>query len=175
MNKFLEKSENIPLAYNEFEKIINPVRHHMITHTSLLGKKTYKQIFGNSRAVVIYLPAKDREVGHWVCMIDHGGRPEFFDPYGKTYIKLCQILGLRPSPLLVNQPPIYNTVQYQKQRENINDCGRHVAVRSRFAFLPLNRYAKFIKYPKCPDADGTVTLLTMLVSPKNFNFNKLIP
>ena len=175
MNKFLEKSESIPLAYSEFQRIIRPVSHHTTTHSGLKGKKSYREIFKGDKCVVVYLPNKERNIGHWVCMIDHKSYVEFFDPYGKTYFELCDILGITPLPLFTKHPVIYNKRQYQKVRENINDCGRHVAVRCRFAFLALKRYQNFIRYPKCPDADGTVTLLTMLMAPPEYNFNKMIP
>tara|TARA_Y100001972_G_scaffold66735_1_gene81435 strand:+ start:1009 stop:1314 length:306 start_codon:yes stop_codon:yes gene_type:complete len=100
---------------------------------------------------------------------------EFFDPYGKTYPELCRILGIEPTNLFMSNPPKYNRVKYQKERKNINDCGRHVCVRGRFAFLSPDRYANFIKYPKCPDADGTVTLLTMLFAPPRYSYSRLIP
>jgi len=93
--------------------------------------------------------------GHWVCMLRRKDTIEYFDPYGEPpefalstvspeereeYGEAQPYLTnlLRASGLKV----IYNTFPFQKDKQDVNTCGRHSVVRCLYAPLTLEKYKK---------------------------------
>ena len=90
-------------------------------------------------------------------MIKDGRHIEFFDPYGEAPEEqkegadpaLLDQLGQR-QPRLVEllrksgKPVFYNTYPFQKDKSNINTCGRHCVVRCLYAPYSLEKYKSVI-------------------------------
>ena len=68
---------------------------------------------------------------------------------------------------------IFNKFRFQKLRENISTCSRHVSIRCRLAELELNEYKNFIIHSHY-NSDDLVTILTLVSIPHNENLVKLI-
>lgn len=112
---------------------------------------------GKGRCILLY-QTEDATTGHWVCLLNHKDRVEFFDPYGdkpetqKKYMNpmLKKSEGLQ-RPLLVDllkklgKPITYNTHAFQKTRDDVATCGRHAVVRCYYAPYSLDKYKKIVE------------------------------
>jgi len=123
-------------------------------------------------AVILYL--SDKNYGHWVCLIKHPDRIEFFDSYAMKpdtefyFIKEKERKKYnyhgRPylTELLYNSkiPIEYNHQPLQSESDDIATCGRHVAIRILFKDLLLDDYLKIIKGVRDMTPDELVLYLT---------------
>jgi hypothetical protein len=116
--------------------------------------------------------------GHWVCVINHPDRIEFFDPYGGSNIPDSQLDKINKlvkyetnqdypylSKLLYESEKAieYNNYQFQEKKNDINTCGRHCIVRVLLKNMLLDDYYKYMnklsKYYNL-NFDDIVTLIT---------------
>jgi len=146
---------------------------NLIVYPDLQNYKDIDEVLGKyGCTVILYLTSKD--YGHWVCLIKHKDNViEFFDSYGlpldkefgfitrekRNYLK--QNLPYL-SKLLYNSPyqVIYNDVKLQKDKKDINTCGRHVIMRIVNRNLDVDDYANILKTNKYYSPDEIVTILT---------------
>ena len=56
---------------------------------------------------------------------------------------------------------IVNKIQYQKEAQHVNTCGRHCCVRLNYIHLSDDEYQKFISENKHYDADFWVSVMTI--------------
>ena len=173
MENLIKNAEKIPLAYEDFTNLVNPISHHTIEHSEI-KVNNLKDFFRNDRAVIVFLPNKVHTVGHWVAVLKHkNGSTSFFDPYGLTYKELCKMLGLKPKEFLA-EIELHNTHQLQRYRQTINTCGRHCAVRCRMVDLAPTDYAYTIGYGRKMPVDDLITILTLMEAPKNTDLVQLL-
>jgi hypothetical protein len=105
----------------------------------------------------LYL-TEDRNTGHWVCLIKKDNEIEFFDPYGEKPDDQLKWVGAakrfeldQDRPLLSKllresgYKVIYNKYPFQKDKNDINTCGRHCVSRLLFKDLSLPQYAEMIR------------------------------
>lgn len=147
---------------------------------------TYKQLpkFNNindllnpyNNFILLYLSKLN--FGHWVCILKHKDRIEFFDPYGGDTLPDSQLDKIRDIvkyqtnqnyPYLTkllydsNKPIEYNNYKFQKRENDINTCGRHCIVRVLLKDMLLDDYYIFMKelsdYYNL-DYDDIVTIIT---------------
>lgn len=98
--------------------------------------------------------------GHWVCLSRSGDTIEYFDSYGGKVdeplkwvpVYVSQNLGIQLPYLsrLLNKTRlnvVYNPVEYQLDKTNINTCGRHCCFRLKNMLkgVDLADYYKMIK------------------------------
>jgi len=116
--------------------------------------------------------------GHWVCVIKHPDRIEFFDPYGEPNIPDKELDHVKSNvKIITNQdypyltqllydskyPIEYNNYQFQQHADDINTCGRHCIVRVLFKNLLLDQYYQLMKQLRKKsglDYDQIVTYIT---------------
>ena len=173
MENLIKNAEKIPLSYDDFTNLVNPINHHTIEHTDI-KVNNLKDFFRGDRAVIVFLPNKVHSVGHWVAFLKHRNNlTSFFDPYGLTYKELCKILGLSPIKFL-NDIHLHNTHQLQRYRKTVNTCGRHCAVRCRFVDLNPTEYAYTIGFNRKMPVDDLITILTLMEAPKKIDLVQLL-
>lgn len=108
------------------------------------------------RCIMLYL-TESATSGHWCCLLKKGNTIEFFDPYGEPpeealstvpKSKLQELDESRPylTALLKasGKKVSYNHYAFQKDKENVNTCGRHSVVRCLYAPYSLAKYKKII-------------------------------
>lgn len=100
-------------------------------HQLLPGETSY--------CIILYEDSPNK--GHWVCLLKYNDIIEFFDSYGGTVDSPLKwnadhtnvALGQHPylTNLLQNceEEVIYNPVDYQSEKNDINTCGRHCVFR----------------------------------------------
>lgn len=136
--------------------------------------------------IILYFTAMN--FGHYVCLTRRGDEVEFFDPYGLMIDDELDFIDKNLnynliksknqdygylSKLLIdsNYKLCYNQYQFQKEKKDVNTCGRHCVVRCMMKKLNLEKYRKFIKKNikllrkltegrKNIDADFVVTMFT---------------
>ena len=107
--------------------------------------------------ILLYLSKP--KFGHWVCVLKHPDRIEFFDPYGGTYepdVELDEIdnhikkITNQDFPYLSQliydsrYPVEFNNYQFQQYGDDIQTCGRHCIMRVLLKDLLLDDYYEFM-------------------------------
>lgn len=176
IKNILKKYEKISLSnYNIFDLLNKRVR--ILTYPELIKYDNIEDVLKpNGAFVILYLTKKN--YGHWCCVTKHADRIEFFDPYGDSlpdeqfekinihFRKISNQIFPHLTYLLYKSPYKieYNNYPFQKEKNNINTCGRHCVVRILLKDLLLDDYHKLIK--KCCkktnlNPDQFVTFLTI--------------
>ena len=171
MKNKIERLMRKPLSDQD---IMNLVDHkaNFVIYPDLHKYSSIDEAMG-SHGCFFLLYETAQNYGHWVCVINHGKRLEFFDPYSaKPDDEIKQIPEYfrketdqdypHLSVLLYKSgyPIEYNHTQLQAKRSDVSTCGRHVACRINMRDLPLKEYVKKLKGVKGLTADQVVTVLT---------------
>jgi hypothetical protein len=137
----------------------------LMTYPDLANKKSLNDCFDSKGRCIILFLTQDEHTGHWCCMFRTKKGVEFFDPYGdRPEEQLDEVPQSRLEQLDQDQPyltdlmrrsgvPIYyNTHAFQKERGDVNTCGRHCVVRLLYKDKTLAQYKSIIdKTGLCPD------------------------
>ena len=151
----IKRIEKYPLGDDDLHRIVP--KAHIFTYPYLKSVKDIDEIFGDDgQAIMLYLTENDH-TGHWVGLLRKDDHIEFFDPYGEKPDSELKWVDSRKraeldedKPLLSKLlrqsevPVIYNKTKFQKDGDNIETCGRHVATRLLHKDLSLPQYAKMI-------------------------------
>jgi len=129
----------------------------LMTYPDLANKKSLNDCFDSKGRCIILFLTEDEHTGHWCCMLKTNKGVEFFDPYGdKPEEQLEDVPQSRleqmdeAEPYLTDLmrksglPIYYNTHAFQKERGDINTCGRHCVARLMFKDKTLEQYKKII-------------------------------
>ena len=108
------------------------------------------------RCIMLYL-TENATTGHWVCLLNKPSSIEFFDPYGERPDAPLQSLPEErreelgeAEPLLTKllrasgKPVYYNTYPFQRDKADVNTCGRHSVVRCLYSTKSLEEYKKIM-------------------------------
>lgn len=113
----------------------------IIKYSKLMNYETIDQLLPGNINFCILLYEDSPNKGHWVCILKYSGCIEFFDSYGGkpdaplnwNSKNINQQLNQKPylTELLINSPykTIYNPIEYQNEKDDINTCGRHCVFR----------------------------------------------
>ena len=148
----LGKVKDTPLSDDDIRRILGR-DIKIITYPDLANMSSIDECFDSKgRCIMLYLTQSETS-GHWVCMLRKKDGIEFFDPYGEPPEKALQNVPQEEKeaygeaePHLTNllrasgQKVIYNTYPFQKDRANVNTCGRHSVVRCLYAPDTLKKY-----------------------------------
>ena len=152
----LGRIKSYPLSDTDIRKILGR-DIKIITYPELGRMSSINQAFDKKgRCIMLYL-TEDDTTGHWVCMLNKGNKIEFFDPYGEAPEKALDTVPDENREALGEDEPLltrllkssgkevyYNTHSFQKDKQDVNTCGRHAVVRCLYAPFPLERYKKVI-------------------------------
>jgi hypothetical protein len=130
----------------------------IITYPELADMSDINECFDKQgRCILLFLTSSPTS-GHWCCLLRRKDGIEFFDPYGEP--PDAQKKGADPALLLqmdsrqpylsrllrdTDVPVHYNHHPFQKEKSDVNTCGRHSVIRCLFHKLSLKKYAKMIK------------------------------
>ena len=129
----------------------------IITYPDLGRMSSINQAFDKKgRSIMLYL-TEDETTGHWVCMLNKGNKIEFFDPYGEAPEQALDTVPEENREALGEDEPLltrlmrasgkevyYNTYGFQKDKADVNTCGRHAVVRCLYAPYSLEKYKNII-------------------------------
>jgi hypothetical protein len=174
--KLLDKYQEISLSnYDVFNILDKKVR--VLTYPELTKYKNIDDVLRPHGCFVLLYLTKE-SYGHWTCCIKYNDRIEVFDSYGDSQPddELEQInMKFRKEsnqyyPYLTKllyesgYPVEYNDYKFQKHRDDIKTCGRHVAMRIKLKDIKLDDYYDIMTKLKKEfklTYDELVTLLTM--------------
>lgn len=148
----LGKIKDYPLSDADIRRILGK-DIKIITYPDLANMRSIDEAFdGKGRCIMLYLTQSETS-GHWVCMLRKADGIEFFDPYGEPPEKALHSITPEEreaygeaEPYLTNllkasgMKVIYNTYPFQKDKSNVNTCGRHSVVRCLYAPYTLKKY-----------------------------------
>jgi len=183
----VERLEDEPLSTKQVKYLLNG-KVNYVPYSEVKNYRSIDELIGEYNCcILLYFTAEN--FGHYVCLTKRDNEIEFFDPYGLMIDDELEFLGddeedLKErknqnygylTELLLDSPYklIFNQYQFQKEKDDINTCGRHCAVRCSMKKLDLEQYRKFIKNNiklvkkttgrKDIDADFIVTMYTSQV------------
>ena len=172
MQKIIKNSEKIDLTDGDILRMVDG-KVKIIEYKELnnaMSIEPFLEPYGN--LIILY---ETREgFGHWVCLIKRGiNHVEFFDSYGLKVDEELDIINeanirrntenqIQPhlTELLRGYRVDENLTKLQKFLEDVNTCGRHVAVRILMKRFPIRKYENLICCNKNGDADWYVSALT---------------
>ena len=161
--------ESTPLSDKDLESMMHNKADEtsVILYTDLSKYSSLKEVFGDKKYIIVLLQIAGQNVGHWIALIDHHERGyEHFDPYG---IDIDEELDITKQPPILktlfeqaDKPVTSNTIRLQKQKDDINTCGRWCVARCLMDNMALTEFRDFMNSMD-HDKDLSVSLLTMLL------------
>lgn len=176
IDKVISASERIDLSGDDIVRLSGGAVNIM-AYEDLEGLTNLSQVFGQYTAVAL-LYQTGRNFGHWVTLLNRGGRQlEFYDPYG---LKVDEELNINNEfhlrihngvitphlSALIQKggwDVVSNSDRVQKMLEDVNTCGRYCALRVKFRALSMKEFNKMLTGNKHYDADMWVSALTLLI------------
>jgi hypothetical protein len=134
--KKLEIIKEKPLSNFDIKKYLPDAK--IITYDELSTYNDINELLQKDKDYAIMLYENSENVGHWVCILKPNANTiEFFDPYGLEPDKQLKYSeysndGNKYLTNLLNkttQRVIYNPIAYQKEKQDINTCGRWCVAR----------------------------------------------
>jgi len=141
----------------------------IVSYPEILKAKHIDEILDEKGRLMLLYLTESQTSGHWVCLLKRRGTKvlEYFDPYGK-YGPDGESKWLTPDELeefgqdtfhlskLIRNCPyklVVNKTQFQKDKRDVNTCGRHCLTRLYLKHLSLPQYTKLIKDSGIPADD----------------------
>lgn len=176
LNEKIANDEATALSNYEIDQILNG-KTKILTYNILPHIGNIKELLEPYKNFIL-LYMTEPNYGHWVCILKHPDRIEFFDPYGgknipdkeldviKDHVKEITNQDFPYLSKLIYEsglPIEYNNYQFQQYNKDIKTCGRHCIVRVIFKNLLLDDYHKLMTLLKNKynlTYDQIVTLIT---------------
>jgi hypothetical protein len=147
------------LGEDDIKKMIPTIK--VVSYPQLLSAHSIDDVLDDKgRLILLYLTI-DKSTGHWVCLLKLRNKNiiEYFDPYGnfrpdgesvwisteklkefgQSSKKLTDLLNKSSYEIKSNAYP------FQKDKADINTCGRHCVTRLYFKHLDLPGYVKLVE------------------------------
>lgn len=152
----LERVKAYPLSDGDIRTILGG-NIKIFTYPQLKQFRSADALFDDKGRCLILFLTEGPTAGHWCCLLKREGHIEFFDPYGDTPEGVQdEIPKTKRDELDMNQPylmrllkasgrpVVYNSYPFQKEKRDINTCGRHCIVRLLYAPDSLDAYKRII-------------------------------
>jgi hypothetical protein len=141
MEETIAKIRAYPLSNEDIQHILEPDTK-IWTYPEFKTMSTIDEAFDSLGRCIFLFLTKSPTSGHWLCMFRKGNEIQYFDSYGekpeaqREWLSEEQLEALdEEEPWLLNllkKSPYkvyWNTVQYQKEKEDYNSCGRWCVAR----------------------------------------------
>lgn len=152
----LERVKAYPLSDGDIRAILgNDIK--IFTYPQLKRFRSADDLFDSKGRCLVLFLTEGPTAGHWCCLLKRGDAIEFFDPYGDSPEEVKDEIPKSKreqldmnSPYLTRllqasgRPVYYNTYAFQKEKRDINTCGRHCIVRLLYAPKSLETYKRII-------------------------------
>lgn len=159
----LGRAEKVALSDTDIQRMIKaPIK---IFEYDNLPSMTLEQVMETGIAVILLqIKGGHTPIGHWIALLKYDDHIEHFDPYGLTLDQELALTHEEPylSQMLQGVTVKNANVQLQNFKEDVNTCGRHVAVRCNYKKMSYEDYVRFLRSLD-GDPDEAVTLMTMLL------------
>jgi len=165
--------ESYSLSESDIQQMIPTLK--IVPYPDLLKANKIDDVLDEKGRLMLLYLTENQNTGHWVCLLKYRGTNiiEYFDPYGNykpdgeskwlTPQKLKE-LGQASKKLtkLLDESQYEiksNAFPFQKDKLNMNTCGRHCTTRLYFKHLTLPEYIKLVESTGLP-ADKFVSAFT---------------
>ena len=142
-----------------------PANVDVIQYKTLKGKHR-AEIFHGKRAVVVLIPKKGTESGHFIVLLPRKNHIEYFSSLGNSPDKELELLE-EPKQIfkdLLGSHFIYNRVPLQSGKYDVKDCAAWVLARVILSKLKLREFTKlFRQRVSLLSSDDIVSFLTVLL------------
>jgi hypothetical protein len=141
MEETLRKIRQYSLSNDDINAILDPDTK-IFSYPKFADMDHIDEAFDPLGRCVFLFLTESPTSGHWVCMFKRGNIIEYFDSYGekpeaqRSWLTEEQLNELgQGHPYLMDllkksgYKVFYNTVQYQKDKADVNTCGRWVVAR----------------------------------------------
>jgi hypothetical protein len=138
--KEIQNIQESPMSNVDISKYFPNVK--IISYHDLKNFDSIFQLLPKNKSFFILLYETKPNFGHWTLLMRYDDTIEYFDSLGKEPDEPLSWLSKEQNnklgiyePYLTNllkkskMPVIYNPIVYQKTKEDINTCGRHVILR----------------------------------------------
>ena len=173
IKRLISNAEKVSLTGEQME-LITENKCRVVTYEELENCETIDDCFRDKLGLIILYQKTNRK-GHWCVLYKAGNNTlNFFDSYGFQLdselkfsdFNLRQHNGvLTPHLTALIDKSQYkltqNKVQYQKEENDVNTCGRHACVRFRMREYNNKQYEELFKKV---DSDFYTSALTILYS-----------
>ena len=177
IDTIIKDSEKISLSDTDILNITDN-KSKVMRYQDLENYDTIDQALEPHGAIVL-LYQHEADFGHWVSVFKvNNSTIEVFDSYG---IPIDSEIDFSPFQIrrhkgekvahlshLIEQSQytkvLENKVPLQKDKKDVNTCGRWASVRIRFRDVPLKTFDKMFRNTSCGDPDFTVSAMTLLFS-----------
>lgn len=152
----MEEAKSYALSDDDIRKLLGS-GIKITTYPDLEKVQHIDELFDNRGRAILFVPQQNEQQGHWCCLVKKGRTIEFFDPYGeppeaqKDTLDNAHLARMRMNEplladLLTNNPykVIFNKIQLQELKNDVNTCGRHCVSRLLYHKYPIAKYRQTI-------------------------------
>lgn len=136
------------------------------TYAEIKGKHR-SDIFKTKTCIVVLIPSKFSNIGHFVVLLRQPKSIEYFSSLGGSPYSELSKLGHEDKNMflkLLGKNFIYNSKPLQKQSSTIHDCALYCLARIKLHELSLGGFQKmFTRAIHLETADDIVAMLTILL------------
>jgi hypothetical protein len=162
--QWLKKKMKMYVSDQDITRILGPKAYdHIIKYSKLQNYKSIDQLLKGPKDFRIILIESEINSGHWIAILRDRNIIEVFNLYGTPISAELNVLTERQKQILRENQKwlnilltkglnkfniIYNNVDFQKESNIINTCGRHCLTRICTFFIQnfsLQQYIDFIK------------------------------
>lgn len=164
MDKVVRKFISHPINGDDVLNICN-YQANLLSNSELKKYRSIDQVLGKYGACVI-LYDKNNKPGHWSCIIkQRENLLEFFCSYGMSLDEANEYTGGHNYlSSLINRSKYnvyFSTYQLQKDKKDINVCGRYVGCRILLRDVPIDEFVKLFINNSHYDSDFWVCCITL--------------
>jgi hypothetical protein len=140
----LEKVQQTPLDVDYLQKRL-PKKCKVVDYTALKGHRS--DVFRGLEALVVLIPKKGSNLGHFVVLLPREHHIEYFSSLGGTPHSELQALGEPEQRMkeILGKNFIVNTKKLQSGAYNIQDCGVWVLLRCTLRHLKLREFQQLFQ------------------------------
>jgi hypothetical protein len=158
-SKKMKNVEEYALSDSDIKKMIPTLK--VVSYPELLEASSIDDILDEKGRLMLLYLTEDQMTGHWVCLLKLRDKDiiEYFDPYGNyrpdeesEWVEDSKLKEFRQNTkhltkLLKNSPYEVksNAYKFQKDKMNMNTCGRHCTTRLYFKHLDLPKYIDLVE------------------------------
>ena len=142
--QLLEKIQQTSMDVEYLRKRL-PKKCKVVDYTSLKGHRS--DVFRGLEALVVLIPKKGSDLGHFVVLLPREHHIEYFSSLGGTPHSELQKLGEPEQQMkeILGKNFIVNTKKLQSGAYNIQDCGVWVILRCMLRHLKLREFQELFQ------------------------------
>lgn len=166
----MEEAKSYALSDGDIRKLLGS-GIKITTYPDLQNVERIDDLFDEMNRAILFVPQQNEQQGHWCCLMKKGRTIEFFDPYGeppeaqKDTLDNAHLAKMRMNEpllaeLLTDNPYkiIFNKVQLQELKNDVNTCGRHCVARLLYHKYPIQKYRQIIQKSRLSPDEFVVKL-----------------